>query len=198
MNEIDERLERQLAFIIEIDRLKGVLRRTLITDRSRFENSAEHSWHLALMAILLADRASSPVDVARVVEMVLVHDIVEVDAGDTFAYDDAAHADKAERERAAADRLFGLLPPEQEDRLRALWDEFEDAETPEACFANALDRLQPLLLNVHSRGGAWRTHGITSTQVLERMRPVETGMPRVWSYVVQAIDGACEAGDLKA
>ena len=143
-----DRFEQQLRFIVEIDRLKNVLRRTLLTDASRRENSAEHSWHIALMAPLLAEHACEPVNVERVMRMLLVHDIVEIDAGDTFAYDANGNADKAERERRAADRLYGLLPDDQARELRAAWEEFEAAESAEARFAHALDRLQPLLQNL--------------------------------------------------
>ena len=182
-NVASDRFGRQLAFIVEIDKLKRVLRRTMLTDQSRQENSAEHSWHLALMAVLLHEHACEDVDVLRVLKMLLVHDIVEIDAGDTFAYDADGHADKEDRERAAADRLFGLLPADHAGELRALWDEFEAQDTADARFANALDRLQPLLQNVHAEGGAWRSHGITHEQVTERMRPIETACPTLWPWV---------------
>src|SRR6056297_294642 len=156
-----QRLEQQVAFILEIDRLKTIYRRTYLTDTSRFENSAEHSWHIAVMAMLLAEHANTlEVDQLRVIKMLLIHDLVEIDAGDTFAYDTAAHADKAAREQAAADRLFGLLPADQAAEFRALWDEFESRQTPEAKFAGALDRLQPLLHNLYTHGRSWREHGV--------------------------------------
>ena len=183
-----ERLERQLRFIAEIDRLKRVLRRTLLTDGSRRENSAEHSWHIALMAPLLAEYASADVDVGRVVRMLLVHDVVEIDAGDTFAYDATGNADRAEREGRAADRLFGLLPPDQAVELRALWEEFEAVATPDARFAHAVDRLQPLLQNLSTEGGTWRTHGVTRDQVVGRMRAIEDAAPGLWSFVIRSID----------
>jgi len=145
MSETDNRLAQQLRFVVEIDRLKTVLRQTLLTDASRQENSAEHSWHLALMAALLAEHAGAEVDVTRTMKMVLVHDVVEIDAGDAFCYDAAANVGKEERERLAAERIFGLLPAEQAAELHALWVEFEAGETAEARFAVALDRLQPLL-----------------------------------------------------
>src|SRR5512140_2115137 len=145
-----DRLERQLSFILEIDKLKSILRQTILINRSRRENSAEHSWHLAIMANLLSEYAIEPIDVAKVTRMVLVHDIVEVDAGDTFAYDTAGLVTKKERERQAANRIFGMLPPEQGRELRDLWEEFEAEETAEAQFANALDRLEPCLLNANT------------------------------------------------
>src|SRR5436309_14613445 len=141
----NDRFERQIRFILEIDKLKGILRRTYLLNVDRAENTAEHSWHLAIMAILLAEHANEPVDVARVVKMVLIHDIVEIDAGDTYCYDTEAALNKAERERAAADRIFGILPEDQSRELRELWDEFEEGRTPEARFALALDRFIPQL-----------------------------------------------------
>ncbi len=151
-----DRLAQQMAFIIEIDRLKTVLRRTLIADGSRHENSAEHSWHLALAAMVLAEHSDEPVALLRVLQMLLVHDIVEIDAGDTFYYDDAGRQDKAEREQRAADHLFGLLPDDQAAELHALWTEFEARQTAEARFANALDRLMPLIHNTLNDGHTWR------------------------------------------
>lgn len=190
----DEALRRRIEFALEADRLKSVIRRTRLLDGSRHENSAEHSWHLALLSILLADHACEGVDAARVLRMLLVHDIIEVDAGDTFAFDTAGYLDKDDRERTAAQRLFGLLPPPQDDELRALWDEFELGETPDARFAVALDRFQPLLQNFFGGGGSWREHGITRTQVVRRMAPIELGAPGLWPFVLEVIDRACAEG----
>ena len=189
-----DRLARQLAFVVEMDRLKGVLRRTSLIDGSRRENSAEHSWHLALAALALAEHAPAGTDLLRVVRMALVHDVVEIDAGDTFCYDAPAHLDKEERETRAAGRIFGLLPPEQAAEMRALWEEFEAGETPDARFAVALDRLQPLLVNFNSGGGSWKLHGITRAQVLRRMAPIREGAPGVWPWVERVIEEACERG----
>ena len=151
------------------------------------------------MAVVLAEYAVEPVDLARVLRMLLVHDVVEIDAGDTFAYDSAVNlGTQHHREQKAADRLFGLLPAEQGADLRALWDEFEAKQTPESKYANALDRLQPLMQNYHSGGQSWRKHGITRQQVMDRMRAVEIGMPRLWPTVVQVVDQACAAGMVKA
>jgi len=188
------RLEQQISFILEIDKLKTVLRQTLLCDRSRRENSAEHSWHLAVMAVLMAEYAPGPVDVARVVKMVLVHDVVEVDAGDTFAYDAPGNIGKEDRERKAAKRIFGLLPAEQGKELKALWEEFEARETTEAKFANALDRLQPLLHNSRTEGGTWKIHNVNRKQVMWRMDPVREGMPEVWPLVLKIVDDACGCG----
>lgn len=171
----------QLAFLLEADRLKGIERMTRLLDGSRRENSAEHSWHLALFALVLHDHADEPVDLLRVLTMVLLHDLVEIDAGDTFAYDDAGHETKAEREQAAAERLFGLLPPDQGPGLRAIWDEFEHGQSAEARFALALDRLQPVLLNHARGGGPWRDHGVSVERVLDRNRVIEHGSRLLWS-----------------
>lgn len=192
-----ERLARQLEFVLEVDRLKAVLRRTTLADGSRQENSAEHSWHLALMAVLLSEHAEVEVDLARTVEMLLVHDIVEVDAGDTFCYDAEGNLDKEERERRAAERLFKLLPEDQEARLRALWDEFELRESPEARFAAALDRLQPMMLNYLNEGHSWRRHDVREHQVLERNRPMVDGSERLWSFAERFLADAVEAGILE-
>jgi len=194
----DGALERRVRFALEVDRLKSVLRRTRLVDGSRHENSAEHSWHLAILAMILADAADADVDQGRVLRMLLVHDIIEVDAGDTFAFDTAGYLDKEERERAAADRLFGLLPDDQRDELRSLWEEFEAEQTPDARFAVALDRFQPLLLNYYGGGGSWREHGITRAQVLRRMSPIEHGAPALWPFVLDVIDRACAEGWIAA
>ncbi len=168
----DERLFRQLRFLVEIDRLKGVLRRTYLVGAERLENSAEHSWHLAVACMVLAEHADEPVDILRALKMVLVHDLVEIDAGDTYAYDPAAHVDKAEREQRAAERIFGLLPEEQGQEFHALWQEFEARETPEARFANALDRLIPLLHSIHTGGRSWRQGQVVRSQVARRLAPI--------------------------
>jgi len=190
----ENRLAQQIAFLVLADRLKTVIRRTPLTDNSRLENAAEHSWHLALAALALGEHAPAGVDMNRVVQLVVIHDLVEIDAGDTFAYDPAAHATKEERERAAADHLFGLLPSDQCARFRALWDEFEAQSTLEARFANALDRFQALLLNSEAGGGSWATHHVRRSQVMTRMAPVEVTLPSLWPYVLAVIDGACDSG----
>jgi putative hydrolase of HD superfamily len=192
-----DRLARQLAFIVEIDKLKTVLRQTLLTDESRRENSAEHSWHLALMAALLAEYAPAGADVARVVRMVLVHDLVEIDAGDAFCYDPVAVLGKEEREQACADRLFALLPADQAAEFRELWDEFEARTTPDGRFANALDRLQPLLQNLHTRGGTWRLNGVARGQVLKRMEPIRDTLPALWPVVEDILERAVAEGWVK-
>jgi 5'-deoxynucleotidase YfbR-like HD superfamily hydrolase len=191
------RLEQQLSFCKELDKLKNILRQSLLMDASRRENSAEHSWHLAAMAMLLCEYAVAPVDLTRVLKMLLVHDVVEIDAGDTFAYDAVNLETQHAREQQAADRLFGLLPADQGSELRRLWEEFEHHETAEAKFANALDRLQPLLQNFHSGGQSWMKHQVSRDQVMSRMQPVKVGMPEAWPVVLQIIDDACAAGIVK-
>jgi putative hydrolase of HD superfamily len=193
----DQRLEKQLAFVVEIDKLKSVYRRTLLVDRSRNDNSAEHSWHLAVMAMALSEYAAEPVDVCRVMRMVLVHDLVEVYAGDTFVYDTGPLSDKEDRERRAADRIFGMLAADQTRELRALWDEFEKRQTPEARFAAALDRFQSLLTNYHTEGHAWRRHNIRYDTVIERNRHIAEGAPRLWEYVKAMLDDAVQKGYLE-
>jgi len=188
------RLDQQLSFALEIDKLKTILRQTLLTDSSRRENSAEHSWHLAVMSFLLAEYAAEPVDILRVIKMLLVHDLIEIDAGDTFAYDAVANIDRAEREQRGAERIFGLLPEEQGCELRALWEEFEAFKTPESKYANALDRLQPLLHNARTEGGTWRIHSVARDQVHRRMEPIRTALPELWPVVTRIIEDACAQG----
>lgn len=192
------RLARVMEFIREVDKLKHVFRKTLLMDGSRFENDAEHSWHLALMAVLLREYANAPeLNLARVVEMVLVHDLVEIDAGDTYCYDDAGNANKAERERLAADRIFGLLPADHAQRLQAIWEEFEERRTAEARFAAALDRIQPLMHNYFTGGVVWRQHRIGSAKVRERNQHVVEGSVVLWEYAEALIRQAVEEGYLE-
>jgi putative hydrolase of HD superfamily len=193
-----DRLAQQLRFVRELDKLKGVLRRTSLIDRSRRENSAEHSWHLAMMALAFGEYAPRGTDVARAIELLLVHDVVEIDADDTFAFDVAANLDKLERETAAAQRIFGLLPEDMAPEFRARWNEFEANETKEARFANALDRFQALVLNdAAGDGGTWRAHGVSREAVLRRMAPIEIGAPGLWPAALEAIARATEAGHVR-
>ncbi len=193
------RLEQQLALLIELDQLKSVLRRTRVKSaEGRLENSAEHSWHVALMAILMEEHANEPVDIARVVKMLLIHDIVEIDAGDTFVYDAVASAEQEEKELAAAKRLFGMLPEEQGRALLELWLEFEAAESADAKFAKALDRLIPMLLNYHNDGQSWQEHGVSREQVLTINKRIGLGSEVLWEKAQQVIAEATEKGWLKA
>ena len=192
-----DRLNQQIQFILEVDRLKQILRQSLVSDASRRENSAEHSWHLALMAIVLAEYALPGVDLLCALKMLLIHDLVEIDAGDTFCYDVQGNQNKAEREELAATRIFGLLPDDLAQALRSLWDEFEARDTPTAKFAAALDRLQPMLLNQQTQGGTWRLHGITIGQVLQRAEPIAEGTPALWDFIQQVLEDCVAAGYLQ-
>ena len=191
------RLKQQIAFIAECDRLKEIFRQTLNPTSRRAENDAEHSWHLCLCVIVLAEHANQPpLDVLRVLKMVIVHDLVEIDAGDTFAYDTAAMAGQHEREALAADRIFGLLPADQAQEFRALWDEFEEKQTPEAKFATAVDRFQPMLLNCLTQGAAWNRHGVTHDRVVARNRHIADGCTELWTYAEQMLNEVVAAGHL--
>ncbi len=189
-----ERLSQQIEFLVEIDRLKSIVRQTLLVDGSRHENSAEHSWHLAVLAMVLAEHAKAPVDLFRVLKMILVHDLVEIDAGDTYCYDEEGNRDKAEREERAADRIFSLLPQDQAVEFRSLWEEFESRQTQDAVFAAALDRLQPLLNNFRTGGAMWLKHGIRKEQVYSRNSPMEQGSAVLWDYAERMIKDAISKG----
>jgi putative hydrolase of HD superfamily len=191
---VPDRLSRQMRFIVEVDQMKAVLRASPLLAADRRENDAEHSWHLAVMVLLLAEYADEPVDRARTIELVLVHDLVEVYAGDTPIYELTSGPAQEERERAAADRLFALLPADQSAALRALWDEFERRETPEARFAKAMDRLQPLLLNYNGQGGTWRTPGVTESVVRERKSVIGAASSALWDYSQELIAGGAARG----
>ena len=197
-----DRLSGQLAFLETLDQLKNILRRNLVARSDdgagapRRENTAEHSWHIAVSAMVLAEYAAQPPDVDRVVQMLLVHDLVEIHAGDTFCYDEAGNRDKAAREREATDRIFGLLPGGQGARLRALWDEFEAGDSVDSRFANAMDRFQVLLQNRTTEGGTWRLYGLREAQVRRRMDPIRTAAPGLWPTVETTMAQAVEAGQL--
>ncbi|NLN65385.1 MAG: HD domain-containing protein [Clostridiaceae bacterium] len=192
-----DRLKQQIEFIVELDKLKTVFRQSLLTNKSRYENDAEHSWHLAVMAFLLAEHTKEKVDLLKVMKMVLIHDVVEIDAGDTYCYDEKAKLDKQEREEKCADRIFNLLPEEQAKEMFALWEEFEAMETPEAKYAAALDRIQPVLLNHASEGRSWKEHGIYVDQVLERNQSIKHSSDKLWSYVKGLLEDAVDKGYLK-
>lgn len=191
------RLQQQMDFILEIDQSKNVFRQTYLADGRRKENDAEHSWHLAMMAFLLAEHANEKVDVLKLMKMVLIHDLVEIDAGDTYAYDSSGNESKRSRELAAADRIFNLLPKDQAVELRALWDEFEAQESPEAKFANTLDKCQPLLLNDASDGRSWKEHDVHHSQVLKRNQRTPEGSEALWAYARKLIEKNMENGNLR-
>ncbi|MDR3568298.1 MAG: HD domain-containing protein [Syntrophobacteraceae bacterium] len=189
-----ERLARQMEFLVEIDRLKRVVRQSLLIDGSRQENSAEHSWRLAVLAMTLAERSKAPVDLPRVLKMILVHDLVEIDAGDTYCYDEEANKDRARRENKAADRIFSLLPTGQADEFRSLWEEFEARNSADALFAASLDRLQPLVNNFRSGGVMWRKHGVRKEQVFSKNGHMAKGAPVLWDYAEKIIQDAISKG----
>ncbi len=194
-----ERLQKQIDFVIEVDKIKHIFRHTKLIDGSRYENDAEHSWHLATMAMVLKEHANEDeLDVGKVIRMLLVHDIVEIDAGDTFAYDKEGHEDKNDREMAAADRIFGLLPQDQARRMHKLWSEFEARQTPEAKFAAALDRLQPLIHNYHTEGKAWQKHDISLKQVMKRNKHIKEGSEVLWEFALDLLNRAVQQGYLTA
>ena len=192
-----ERFQKQVDFILEADKEKTVLRQTHLTGYLRQENDAEHSWHMALMVWLLSEYANEKIDVLHTMLMVLVHDLVEIDAGDTYAYDEQAKATQAGREQKAADRLFGILPQEQGNALRAIWEEFEAYETPEARFAHTIDNFQPLLLNDSNGGGDWLAHSVRRPQVEERNARTGTGSEEIWKYMQELLDRNTERGSLQ-
>jgi putative hydrolases of HD superfamily len=191
-----DRLHAQLAFAMEIDKLRRIVRRNTLMDGSRRENDAEHSWYVGMLAMVLAEHAPPGTDLDRVVAMLLVHDIVEIDAGDTFIYDSPAVEVQLGIERKAADRIFGLLPEDQAKRLRALWDEFEERRTPEARFAKALDRIAPIMANHHNEGGTWSLYKVTAEQVLEKVKIIEEGSPTLGAYATEIIELSVRRGHL--
>ena len=197
VKDFPKKLQQQMIFIAEVDKLKNIFRRTILTDSSRRENDAEHSWHLALMAIVLEEYAAEPVNLGRVLAMVTVHDLIEIYAGDTFAFDTAANQDKAQREQAAAEKLFGMLDQEQGYKFRQLWEEFDAMNTADARFAASLDRIQPFMHNVLTEGHTWKLGSVTKEQVYRRMAPVKKGMPALWPWLESQVASAIEKGWIK-
>lgn len=201
MNKFDfinsEKIKKQIEFIITIDEMKNILRRNLVVDGSRRENDAEHSWHLAVMAMILEEYSADKVDISKVLKIALVHDLVEVYAGDTFAYDVKGNEDKLDREIMAAEKLFGMLGDGQGDEIRALWDEFEAKETAESKYANAIDRLQPLILNYLTNGHTWKLGDVHAPQIYKRMDIIRTATPELWHIVEGIISTSIETGLLK-
>ena len=187
---MNDRLKKQIEFMVEVDKLKNIYRQTYVLHEDRTENDAEHSWHLALLAFLLAEHSNQPIDVLRTMKMVLIHDIVEIDAGDTYCYDTDGYKDKAERETKAANRIFGILPDDQRDEFMALWLEFEENTTPESKFANVLDRIQPLTLNYRKDGISWKKHSVRKEQVVNRNIKTAEGSEILWEYVMEILDDA--------
>lgn len=194
---ISDRLKSQIEFILEIDKMKNLYRQTYVLHEDRKENDAEHSWHLAILAFMLAEYANNPVDVLKTMKMVLIHDIVEIDAGDTYCYDEEGNQSKAEREEKAAKRIFGLLPDDQKTEFYALWREFEECSTHEAKFAAVLDRLQPILLNYTKNGISWKEHGIFKEQVIKRTLHSKEISDELFKVINAVIDDAADKGYLK-
>lgn len=192
-----DRFAQQMQFIMELDKMKSIQRQTPLADGSRRENDAEHSFHLAIMAFLLSEYANEKIDVLKTIKMVLLHDIIEIDAGDTYAYDAKANESKQKRELEAANRIFGLLPEDQKEEYRALWDEFEEIQTPESKFANALDKVQPALLNNALNGISWKEHGVNRNQILERNEKTPQGSSVLWEYLKKIIDENVKIGNIK-
>lgn len=192
-----DRFEKQIAFILEADKEKNILRQTHLSGHGRRENDAEHAWHMAMMIYLLKEYANEKIDLAKTMMMALIHDIVEIDAGDTYAYDTAGLATQKQREEKAADRIFGLLPDDQKQELRALFDEFEAWETPEARFAHAMDNFQPLLLNNSNDGGDWREHSVTRQQIMNRQSKTQLGSETIWDYARQLIESHISKGNIR-
>lgn len=190
------RLEQQINFIMEVDKLKNIVRQNYLSDGSRKEDDADHSWHLALMCAILSEHSNQKIDIVKTMVMVLIHDIVEIDAGDTYAYDAEFNVSKRERELAAAERIFHLLPEDQAKEMRSLWDEFEENETPEAKFAATLDRVQPFLLNAASNGKSWKEHGVTFSQVMKRNEVTPDGSEALWNYQYDLMKKQVELGNL--
>ena len=187
---------KRVRFILECDRLKGITRKTLLTDQSRFESAAEHSWHVALTALVLFDTLPGDLDRLRIFEILLVHDLVEIDAGDMFCYDLTQRQEQTLKEKKAAERIFNLLPADQAKAFHERWLEFEAGQTPEACFAHAVDRLQPLLQALQTDGKTWRHHRIRKQQVMDRMQPIRVALPWLWETVVEMIEAATQRGFL--
>lgn len=192
-----DRLQQQMNFILEVDKLKKITRQTYLSDGSRKENDTEHSWHLALMCALLAEHAREKIDVLKTMKMVLIHDIVEIDAGDTYAYDTAGNTTKREREVKAAERIFHLLPPDQAEEMRNLWEEFEEGQTPEAKFALTLDKVQPVMLNDASDGKSWREHEVQLEQIMKRNERTPDGSEALWAFTKGIIDRNVKCGNIK-
>jgi len=190
-------LSKQVSFIKEIDKIKYIQRKTKLFNSNRPENDAEHSWHLAMMTIVLAEHSDTPIDVLKVIKMVLIHDIVEIDAGDTFIYDTQNSHTNTDNERMAAKRIFGLLPKEQADELIAIWEEFETGETNEAKFAKSMDRFEPLLQNTSNNGGSWKEFDVDYEKVYEKKKVIKAGSSSLWNYAENLIDESVDKGILK-
>lgn len=191
---LNNRLLKDMEFIVELDKMKSILRQTSLINEDRREDDAQHSWHISLMAMLLAEYSNEKVDLLKVIKMLLTHDLVEIYAGDTFCYDEEGNSDKREREVAAAEKIFGMLDEDKGKELRALWDEFEEMKTPEALFATSMDRLQPMLNNYHNDGGTWKKFDVPKSDIYKRIGPVKDSSDELWGYVEYMLEDAHKRG----
>ncbi len=191
---VSERLLKDIEFIVELDKMKSILRQTSLINEDRREDDAQHSWHISIMAMILGEYSNEKIDVCKVIKMLLTHDLVEIFAGDTFCYDKVGNEDKKERENQAADKIFGMLDEDKGRELRALWDEFEEGQTPEALFAASMDRLQPMLNNYHNNGGTWRKFNVAKEDIYKRIAPVKKSSDELWNFVENMIEDAANRG----
>ncbi|WP_422486142.1 HD domain-containing protein [Gudongella sp. DL1XJH-153] len=191
---MDDRIIKDIEFIVELDRMKTILRQTNLITEDRREDDAQHSWHIAVMSMVLSDYSNEEIDVNKVIKMLLIHDLVELHAGDTFCYDEEGNKDKRQREVEAAEKIFGMLDSRKGMEFRGLWDEFEEMETPEALFASSMDRLQPMLNNYYNGGGSWRKHGVAQSDIYKRISPVKDSSDRLWEFVEHMIEDAYNRG----
>ncbi len=196
-NMVNKRLEDQINFILEIDKEKNIFRQTHLTNHGRSENDAEHAWHMAIMIYLLKEYSNEEIDLAKTMIMALIHDVVEIDAGDTYAYDTEGLATQKEREAKAAERIFGMLPKEQKEEMMALFHEFEEYETTESRFAHVMDNFQPVLLNDSNNGADWREHGVAKSQIYKRNAKTKTGSKEIWEYMQKLIEENIRKGNIK-
>lgn len=194
---MDSRIMKDIEFIVELDRMKTILRQTSLITEDRREDDAQHSWHIAVMAMVLSDYANEEINVNRVIKMLLIHDLVELYAGDTFCYDEEGNKDKRQRELEAAEKIFGMLEPGKAAEFRGLWDEFEEMETPEALFAASMDRLQPMLNNYYNGGGTWRKRGVPQSDIYKRISPVKDSSDELWKFVEHMLEDAYDRGMIK-
>jgi len=191
---VNNRLLKDMAFIVELDKMKSILRQTSLINEDRREDDAQHSWHISVMAMILAEYTNEEVDLPKVIKMLLTHDLVEIYAGDTFCYDELGNEDKKERELLAAEKIFGILDEDKGKELRVLWDEFEEMETKEALFAASMDRLQPMLSNYNNNGGTWKKFNVAKTDIYKRIAPVKKSSDKLWSFVENMIEDAQDKG----
>lgn len=191
---VSERLLKDIEFIVELDKMKSILRQTSLINEDRREDDAQHSWHISIMAMILGEYSNEKIDVCKVIKMLLTHDLVEIFAGDTFCYDKVGNEDKKERENQAADKIFGMLDEDKGRELRALWDEFEEGQTPESLFAASMDRLQPMLNNYHNNGGTWRKFNVAKEDIYKRIAPVKKSSDELWNFVENMIEDAANRG----